>query len=263
MLPIAGETFGFFVSVWYDNRNSGRFNNIKTTEKYKETSIAMKIVIMKNGPFVVEKDVPVKEVDSLADKDGGVSDYEVQNDISDPSTEKYLCRCGHSKNKPFCDGQHIKIGFDGAETNNRKKFLEKAALYRGKVYDALVSEDLCAVGRFCDVGIGMGEALGSSAESDVKNVIHAGCGCPGGRIVLVDKNTGQTIEPELEKEIFLINDVPEAHLGPIYVRGGIQVIGADGFEYEIRNRMTLCRCGESSNMPFCDASHLNCEHMRV
>jgi len=223
----------------------------------------MKITIMKNGPFVVEKDVPVKEVTSIADKDGGVADYEVKNDISDTDTDKYLCRCGHSANKPFCDGQHVKAGFDGTETCSRKTFLEKATLYKGKVYDALVSYDLCAVGRFCDVGIGVGEALGSDDEADIQNVIHGGCGCPGGRIVLIDKKTRKMIEPELEKEIYLINDAPEAHLGPIYVRGGIQVIGADGYEYEVRNRMTLCRCGESSNMPFCDATHLDCEHMKT
>ena len=224
----------------------------------------MKITITENGPYVVEKDIPVKEVASVEDKDGGVSGYDVKSDVGEPGIEKYLCRCGHSANKPFCDGQHYKINFDGTETDNsRVDFREKAMLYRGKVYDALVSDDLCAVGRFCDVGDGLGEALGSYDEADVENVVHGGLGCPAGRIVLVDKKTGQTIESELDKEIYLINDVPEAHLGPIYVRGGIQVVGADGHEYEVRNRMTLCRCGESSNSPFCDASHLNCKHMET
>ena len=36
---------------------------------------------------------------------------------------------------------------------------------------------------------------------------------------------------------------------------GVEVVGADGRPYEVRNRQTLCRCGESSNKPFCDGTH--------
>jgi len=39
------------------------------------------------------------------------------------------------------------------------------------------------------------------------------------------------------------------------VRGGVRVVAADGEDYEVRNRQTLCRCGQSQNKPFCDGSH--------
>ena len=35
----------------------------------------------------------------------------------------------------------------------------------------------------------------------------------------------------------------------------IAVTAPDGETYEVRNRVTLCRCGASMNKPFCDGSH--------
>ena len=70
-----------------------------------------------------------------------------------------------------------------------------------------------------------------------------------------DKASGQPIEHALPVSIGLVEDPEQKCSGPLWLRGGIQVASADGFEYEVRNRVTLCRCGESKNKPFCDGTH--------
>jgi CDGSH-type Zn-finger protein len=65
----------------------------------------IKITVRKNGPFRVE--APEGSVE-LLDADGRPYDL-----TGKPSFA--LCRCGGSVNKPFCDGTHSRIGFQGAE----------------------------------------------------------------------------------------------------------------------------------------------------
>jgi CDGSH-type Zn-finger protein len=36
----------------------------------------------------------------------------------------------------------------------------------------------------------------------------------------------------------------------------VPVAASDGTALETRNRMTLCRCGNSANKPLCDGSHV-------
>jgi CDGSH-type Zn-finger protein len=57
----------------------------------------MKIEVMENGPYVI------RGKSSVTDKDGKTTDH--ANDI-------YLCRCGKSINKPYCDGSHHNMVFD-------------------------------------------------------------------------------------------------------------------------------------------------------
>jgi hypothetical protein len=74
-------------------------------------------------------------------------------------------------------------------------------------------------------------------------------------LVAWEKN-GKVIESDFEPSIGLVEDTQAKKMGPIWVRGGIPVESAAGKPYEVRNRVTLCRCGKSSNKPFCDGSHL-------
>jgi CDGSH-type Zn-finger protein len=216
---------------------------------------AAKIRISRNGPYIVSGNLPLtKQIidanaagDSVAWKQG--QQYPLQPQYA-------LCRCGHSANKPFCDTTHAKVGFDGTETASRKSYRDQAKLIRGPKMSLTDAVSLCASGRFCDPN---GSVWNLVAETEKpaarKHFVQQTCDCPSGRLVAWDNETGEAIEPKYEPSIALIEDPFQDCSGPIWVRGGVQVIGADAFEYEVRNRVTLCRCGASQNKPFCDGAH--------
>lgn len=60
--------------------------------------MAVKIVVRPNGPYIVQGEF------SLVDENGN----EMQ------PLKSALCRCGGSVTKPYCDGTHSRIGFQGA-----------------------------------------------------------------------------------------------------------------------------------------------------
>ena len=64
----------------------------------------VKITVRLNGPYRVE--APEGAIE-LVDAQGNAYDLTGKTAFS-------LCRCGGSLNKPFCDGTHSKIGFQGA-----------------------------------------------------------------------------------------------------------------------------------------------------
>ena len=57
-----------------------------------------KITVNNNGPLRVEGDF------QIFDPQGNAFGLAGRTVIS-------LCRCGHSENKPFCDGSHKRVGF--------------------------------------------------------------------------------------------------------------------------------------------------------
>jgi CDGSH-type Zn-finger protein len=70
---------------------------------------ALLIRCRENGPLVLPPNVRI--VDHLG------------NEFTPPAGKENiaLCRCGHSANKPFCDGSHKRVGFQAANTADREE----------------------------------------------------------------------------------------------------------------------------------------------
>lgn len=213
----------------------------------------MKIKIVKSGPYIVTGSIPLKEKIITPEGKG----YKLTEGRELPQAETYsLCRCGHSKNAPFCDGAHSCVGFKGTETASRKKFSERAKLLKGHSMD-LLDDGRCASVRFCYTNKGDAWTLvkSSETEEDQSLAVKAAGDCLAGRLVAVSKS-GQELEPELASEIIILQDPEKGVSAGIFVSGGIPIESEDGYTYEIRNRVALCRCGTSRNKPFCDGFHI-------
>jgi CDGSH-type Zn-finger protein len=93
-----------------------------------------------------------------------------------------LCRCGASKNKPFCDTSHVGAGFN---------------------------------------------ATGEPATID---------------------------SPQLAKRGGPLQVTPTKN-GPLVVEGSLEICSGTGRTVRRVEKVALCRCGGSSNKPFCDGTH--------
>ena len=71
--------------------------NKKEASIDNETETSTTIEVMKNGPLMVYGKLNVKHSDGKET---------VKNKVT------AFCRCGASGNKPFCDGSHIRVGFE-------------------------------------------------------------------------------------------------------------------------------------------------------
>jgi CDGSH-type Zn-finger protein/uncharacterized Fe-S cluster protein YjdI len=162
-----------------------------------------------------------------------------------------LCRCGRSATKPFCDGSHESTGFQGAETADRSTIAQRRTEFPAG--DGVVSFDLatCEHAGYCGDRFTNWRRLARQAADPAvrERLMQMVRLCPSGALEMRPDADGEQLEPALPVSIGVVRD------GPYWVRGRIRVRAADGQAYEVRNRVTLCRCGHSRSKPFCDGSH--------
>jgi CDGSH-type Zn-finger protein len=186
------------------------------------------ITITKDGPYLVSGGIPLDE--KVMVSHGHERIYQ-QGKTFEAGETYALCRCGHSKTPPFCDGSHIEAHFNGTEVASTKPFDQRVELFDGPTLE-LYDDNRCAFARFCHRA---GQEVWTlTEESDDpaarKEAIQAANDCPAGRLVQHDKlNDNAIIEPELEPSISILQDPEKGVSAPIFVKGGIPLVSAEGF----------------------------------
>jgi CDGSH-type Zn-finger protein len=214
----------------------------------------MRVRVQANGPYRVEGNVPIARQTIVADDEGNSVGWRQGKQYSEEAAYN-LCRCGQSSHKPFCDGTHAKVGFDGTETAGHEAYLAKADEQAGPSLILTDATEFCAFARFCDVAGQIWNLVEMDGPEAKDRTVQEAAMCPSGRLVVWDPESKSPLEPEFDPSIGVVEDPAQGVAGPLWIRGGISVTSADGTEYERRNRVTLCRCGASGNKPFCDGSH--------
>jgi CDGSH-type Zn-finger protein len=162
-----------------------------------------------------------------------------------------LCRCGGSKNKPFCDGTHGTIGFSDRRLADGS--LDRRDSYAGKRITVHDNRGICSHAGFCTDSLKSVFRMGSEPWIDpdgaaAQEIVATIRKCPSGAL---SYSIGGTEHRDQEREAA----VTVTDHGPYAVTGGVELLGVPFGQDASREHYTLCRCGASKNKPFCDGSH--------
>jgi CDGSH-type Zn-finger protein len=220
---------------------------------------AQRIVVLRNGPYLVYGDVPLVRKTKIVSESNDAITWS-KTEVIDTEETYALCRCGQSSTKPFCDGTHVRIGFDGTETADPQPTAARQRVLDGHGIVVRRDGSLCMHAAFCVGRIERIPAMLEGAEdSDVRaRVIALIDRCPSGSYTYALEEDGPDVEADLPLAI-AVTEEERSLAGALWVTGGVPVTRSDGQPFETRNRVTLCRCGHSMNKPLCDGTHRQIE----
>lgn len=215
------------------------------------------ITILSDGPYLVYGNPPLNQQFIMPDGKGQPWFFKAGKSFQTGQEPTALCRCGASKNKPYCDGAHIKADWDPTLKAPEEPLLAVAVVCDGPRVRMTDNESYCAAARMCDANGQVWNLVEKDDAESAELVIRQSNHCPSGRLSAWDKESNEPYEPEFKPSLGLLEDPMLRVSSALWVRGGIPISREDGFTYEVRNRVTLCRCGRSSNKPFCDGTHVS------
>lgn len=142
------------------------FEYIAPNQRHGQGDLARKIVVVADGPYLVSGDVPLVHKQKIVSQEGDSVSWK-KTDVFATEENYALCRCGRSASKPFCDGSHARIGFDGAETADTRPSVERKRVLAG--HGIVVKRDgpLCMHAAFC-----VGRRCWAAAQDSGDDVRH-------------------------------------------------------------------------------------------
>lgn len=240
----------------------------KVADKTGHTAKQMRIMVIRNGPYVVEGNIPLVSKTQVVSEHGEPLTWQKDAILAAGEDEYHLCRCGQSSNKPFCDGSHRTTGFDGTETADRGSAAGRTMIIPGgKLIIVRKDPTLCMLSGFCGTqDMDIDELVAATDDTKMRSLVMAMVErCPSGALTYRIEAEGMDIEPDLPRQVAVTTEVTSdgpIH-GPLWVTGNIPVERSDGQSFETRNRITLCNCGQSSIKPLCDGTHRDLQRLEA
>ncbi len=204
----------------------------------------VKITTGENGPYKVEN---IKKLENS-------SGVEI---ISE--NEAYLCRCGGSSNKPFCDKTHETNGFTG---ENKSEYMKNETIeYKGSKITIYDNRNICSHRGYCTSELP--KVFKETAPwidpngDTVENIIKQCNRCPSGALSYALNNGSRVMGEECIETTIRLSEKHYGFHGPYDVKGDIELSGQISRKPESPIKATLCRCGHSKNKPYCSGEHFH------
>lgn len=200
---------------------------------------------MSDAPIIEARDtgpLVVKNVKSFRLPDGSAAD---------PKPVMALCRCGHSKNKPHCDGSHNDAGFNGAPSDVSHR--DRVYSYEGAEITVYYNKLLCShageCGRLANLVFDpTAKPWVQPDNGSLEQISAVMAACPSGALRM---SLPGDPPQALTTDKVAITTEPD---GPYHVTN-IPIAADYWGEGQSDKKYVLCRCGLSGNKPFCDGTH--------
>ncbi len=161
------------------------------------------------------------------------------------SGDVYLCRCGESKNAPFCDGSHKPAGFTGDNTGESEA--KPLRVWEGRTIQTTFNPNVCMHVFYCKPLQELRARELAGDDDAAQEIAEVVASCPSG--ALTYSSNSVEVGGAEQSELVIMEG------GEIRVTCDFET---EGFELQAEqpsDRATLCRCGRSDNKPWCDGRH--------